>query len=39
MEGHQQAESKKRSFVNISANELKYKFRSKLDMLQYLDQQ
>ncbi len=38
MEGQQQTESKKRAMVNISAQELKWKFRSKQDLIVYLDQ-
>ena len=33
MESDPVTESKKRSFVNITAQELKYRFRSKLDLL------
>ena len=38
MEQDQITEAKKRSFVDITAQELKYKFRSKQDLTQYLSE-
>lgn len=37
MESDPATEAKKRSFVNITAQELKFKFRSKQDIIVYLD--
>ena len=39
MESNEQIASKKRSINMIAANELAFKFRSKQDFVDYLDQQ
>ena len=39
MESHQITESKKRSLTTMHAQELAWKFKSKLDFLNYMDQQ
>ena len=39
MEQNPQIDSKKRSFVDITAQELKYRFRSKADLTSYLSEQ